>query len=199
MANCQVARLISTCSRKITATYTVGSHWDMCDGSVWIKGASRCFDSNLRLYCGDVVSQSINGGNLGGLHLKILAFKFLRSLSLSFQHCDSILFIVWSNVDQISEIASQRKEVDDEKRKRTTPWKRLGMDFDLKQSILTSEEDVDKYLMRHHDQWLGWSFALPRRMWKWYLPLGVCTSIPRSWHWGFRCVWPYLFEVCWVL
>ena len=48
MASCQVVRLIGVLSREITTVYTAGSHRDMCDGSIWIKGAPWWFNLNPR-------------------------------------------------------------------------------------------------------------------------------------------------------
>ena len=47
-------------------------------------------------------------------------------------------------------MASREKEVvADEKRKRTAPRTRVGIDFDPKPSSLSSQEDVSDYLMKH--------------------------------------------------
>jgi len=42
----------------------------------------------------------------------------------------------------------------DEKRRRSAQRTRISMGFDLKLSILHSQEDVDEYLERHHGPFL---------------------------------------------
>jgi len=89
---------------------------------------------------------------LGVLYLKTLASKFYQIIiSFCFQLCNSTLSIIGSNLDHISEMASGEKEVvTDEKRKRTAPRTRVGMEFDPKPSLFSSQDNVDDYLIRHH-------------------------------------------------
>jgi len=50
----------------------------------------------------------------------------------------------------ITEGKRKDKSVIDKKKTRTTLQTRVGMDFDSKPSILTSQDEVSKYLIRYH-------------------------------------------------